>query len=375
MRIVLIGPAPPHRGGIADTQYTLGLALESEGHDVEIIGFQKLYPNFLFPGKNQYADDYPIKNIIPKLWIHSYFPWKWRAVSKKIEMLQADIILFRYYTPFLAPVYGYLAKKLSNKSVAIALVDNWRPHESKPWDGLMNQYFGKKMSAFITMSENVSNQIQSELRNKPVLTGFHPMNDDLPLPISKEIAREKLGWDAKAKVVLFFGLIRSYKGLDLLLEAFAKTQKNQSNLRLAIIGECYENTSKYQTIIERLGIRNRIYVDFSFANRQKVQHIFSAADFVVQPYRKATQSGITPWAYHFNKPLLVTDVAGLKDPILKDKTGMVVRPQTEALSEGLESMLSSTTLARFERNIEKVKPSYNWTLFAKEMTTFFKKLP
>lgn len=219
---LILGPAPPFRGGIAETQYELALHLEREGRKIHLFSFSKLYPKLLFPGKAQKTKEIigsPSFGITSTL--HAFNPLQWRKVVKQINELNPKYLIFRYYTPFLAPLYGWIAKRVNQEILKIALVDNWIPHEKSPIDNVLNRYFGSKMHAFTTFSKAVANQVKKEII-LPVWEGFHPINSFLPAPISKLEARKKLGWNPQQKIVLFFGLIRPYKGLELLIKAFEK---------------------------------------------------------------------------------------------------------------------------------------------------------
>ena len=237
---LLIGPAHPFRGGIAETQHELAKALQEQGKTVELITFTTLYPQFFFPGSSPLSLAKAPNGIIIKQYIHAYLPFGWKKVAKKINELNPKTIVFRYYTPFLAPVYGVIAKNINSFIKKIALVDNWIPHETKIWDSFSNRYFGKKIDGFTTLSDNVAKQVKKDSL-KPVWTGFHPISSTLLDPIDKSLARKKIAVSEKTKVVLFFGLIRKYKGLELIIKAFNETPLNNNNIVLYIAGECYEN--------------------------------------------------------------------------------------------------------------------------------------
>ena len=368
---LLIGPAHPFRGGIAETQHELAKALQEQGKTVELITFTTLYPQFFFPGSSPLSLAKAPDEIIIKQYIHAYLPFGWKKVAKKINELNPKTIVFRYYTPFLAPVYGVIAKNINSLIKKIALVDNWIPHETKIWDSFLNRYFGKKIDGFTTLSDNVAKQVKKDSL-KPVWTGFHPISSKLLDPIDKSLARKKIAVSEKTKVVLFFGLIRKYKGLELIIKAFNETPLNNNNIVLYIAGECYENPKKYIDLVSHLGISDRIIFDLTFKNSKEIALIFSASDIVVQTYHTATQSGVTPLAYFYQKPILVSNIKGLRAPIENDKTGEWTSKEPKEIALNIKNMLEDNNYMRYQKNLIKVKNDYLWSSFAKKWDTFIK---
>ena len=368
---LLIGPAHPFRGGIAETQHELAKALQEQGKTVKLITFTTLYPEFLFPGSSPLSLAKAPKAIIIKQYIHAYLPFGWKKVAKKINELNPTTVVFRYYTPFLAPVYGVIAKNINSLIKKIALVDNWIPHETKIWDSFLNIYFGKQMDGFTTLSDNVARQVKKDSL-KPVWTGFHPISSSLSDPINKSLARKRISVSEKTKVVLFFGLIRKYKGLELIIKAFNETPLNNNNIVLYIAGECYENPKKYIDLVTHLGISDRIIFDLTFKNSKEIALIFSASDIVAQTYHTATQSGVTPLAYFYQKPILVSNIKGLRTPIENDKTGEWTSKEPKEIAANIKNMLEDNNYMRYQKNLIKVKNDYLWSSFAKKWDTFIK---
>lgn len=367
---LFLGPAPPFRGGIAETQYELAKHLLDNDKKVALFSFSKLYPKLLFPGKKQKISGTLNPSLIDTTAnIHAYHPLKWNKVVRQVNELNPRYLIFRYYTPFLAPVYGWLAKKINQHIIKIALVDNWTPHEKTPLDSILNRYFGKKMNAFSTFSKAVALQIKKDFK-LPLWQGYHPINTHLPKPISKLEARKKLGWDSQQKIVLFFGLIRQYKGLELLIAAFAKNPLNETNIILKVVGECYEDPKKYTDLVQRLGLQSKVEFDFKYQSLNQVQYVFSACDLVAQTYHTATQSGVTPMAYFYNKPLLVSDIEGLNTPIRNDQTGVCVKKDPKKIALGIEDLLKSENYRRIQNNLKKSLPSYQWDNWIKEWSHF-----
>ena len=368
-RILLLGPAYPYRGGIADTQHELGKAIMQQNRSVSLATFSQLYPPFLFPGKTQFrSDEYPEELKIEQI-VHAYNPFQWRKAVSELKKENPDSIVFRYYTPFLAPVYARIAKQFKGVK-KIALVDNWWPHEPKPWDALLNQKFGEQMDQFATLSKHVGDQIEDSKMNQPIWRGFHPISNNLPPLLPQKRARQLLGWPQGVTIVLFYGLIRQYKGLELLLKAYTEKPLSEANILLAVVGECYENPNKYLQIITKHNLKNKVLLDLNFADKQKTQRVFSAANAVVQTYHKATQSGVTPLAYHYTKPILASDIDGLREPILNDKTGLLTDKTPKGIAENLTELVGPNSLISFENQLRACQKKYQWGEFAKNLLDF-----
>lgn len=369
-KVLILGPAYPYRGGIADTQNYIAQKLSQLGHEVMVYTFTFQYPRILFPGKTQYSSSPIPKGIKINRKVHSINLFNWIKVANQINEYAPEIVLFRYWTPFLAPCWNGIARGLHKKIIKVALVDNWLPHERKPWDGIMNNLFASKMDAFSTLSNAVANEIKINQPNKPIWSGFHPIPENLPSTILKEEARRKLGWPEDEKIVLFFGLIRKYKGLDLLIKAFSKEPLKSSNALLVIVGEAYEKIEKYTRLIEDLQLKDRIICDFNYANADRARDVICAADVVAQTYRSATQSGVTPLAYYYQTPLLVSDLPGLKDPIEKDDTGIVTENSPRKIAENLFEILKNNTLLKYQKKLSNASNKYTWESYSELMLKF-----
>jgi len=370
---LIIGPVAPFRGGIAETQYELATHLQLIGKKVQLLTFSKLYPKFLFPGGNQKTKEKQQDSLKVSESIHAYNPLQWGKVIHQINQLNPRNLIFRYYTPFLAPVYGWIAKKTNPQINKIALVDNWIPHERRVFDGILNRFFGKQMHAFTTLSKGVASQIKNDFK-QAVWEGFHPINTQLLPSISKAEAQKKLGWDQKQTIVLFFGLIRQYKGLELLIKSFSEEVLNNRNTVLKIVGECYENKKKYTDLVAQLGLENKVVFDFEYKSLSAIQIHFSACDLVAQTYHTATQSGVTPLAYFYNKPLLVSDIEGLSAPIKKDQTGVCVQKTPKAIAEGMCELLDKKKYQKAKDNLKKSLPNYQWKVWVEQWSDFIDKL-
>jgi len=370
---LIIGPAAPFRGGIAETQYELATHLQMSGKKVQLLTFSKLYPKILFPGKNQKTKEKQQRSLKISESIHAYNPLQWTKVVREINQLNPRNLIFRYYTPFLAPVYGWLAKKTASQINKIALVDNWIPHERRALDSILNRFFGKQMLAFTTLSTAVATQIKIDFK-QAVWEGFHPINTQLLPPISKLEARKRLGWNQQQTTVLFFGLIRQYKGLELLIQSFTDKSLDSHNTVLKIVGECYENQKKYTDLVTQLGLENTVSFDFEYKSLSDIQTLFSACDLVAQTYHTATQSGVTPLAYFYSKPLVVSDIEGLNGPIKKDKTGVCVQKTPKAIAEGIIELLDHNKYQKAKDNLKKSLPNYQWKVWVEQWSDFIENL-
>ena len=306
--------------------------------------------------------------------IHSFNPFNWSKVAQSINQINPDYVIFRYWTPFLAPCWYGIAREIHKTIKKIGLVDNWIPHEPKFWDKTLTQLFSSQMDGFASLSTAVGDQILTNKHQLPVWKGFHPIADHLPQTIPQEKAREALGWPQDKKIVLFFGLIRKYKGLDMLIEAFSKTPLNRLDVILAIVGEAYEPQLKYTELIRKLNLEERIICDFNYANSQKASQVFCAADVIALTYTSATQSGVTSLAYHFKIPLLVSDLAGLRNPILEDQTGMITEIKAEKIAVNLNKILSDDSLSEFQPSFQKVGDKYSWKSFGLSLMNFMGQL-
>ena len=373
-KVLLLGPAHPFRGGIADTQNYLAQNLNTLGHEVTVFTFTTQYPKLLFPGKTQFSDEKAPDQLNIKMKIHSFNPFNWSKVAQSINQINPDYVIFRYWTPFLAPCWYGIAREIHKTIKKIGLVDNWIPHEPKFWDKTLTQLFSSQMDGFASLSTAVGDQILTNKHQLPVWKGFHPIADHLPQTIPQEKAREALGWPQDKKIVLFFGLIRKYKGLDMLIEAFSKTPLNRLDVILAIVGEAYEPQLKYTKLIRKLNLEERIICDFNYANSQKASQVFSAADVIALTYTSATQSGVTSLAYHFKIPLLVSDLAGLRNPILEDQTGMITEIKAEKIAVNLNKILSDDSLSEFQPSFQKVGDKYSWKSFGLSLMNFMGQL-
>ena len=369
-KVIIIGPGHPLRGGGLTTfNHRLAKELIEQGHDCQIYSFSLQYPSFLFPGKTQYSDEAAPEGIIIKSVINSINPFNWLKIGNRLKKERADIIIVRYWLPFMGPSLGTILRKVrkNRHTKIICLADNVIPHEKRMGDKPFTKYFLKSCDAFITMSEKVMSDLRlfqktlpTGRQAKPAILVPHPLYDNFGAILSKQEAREKLKIKNDALILLFFGFIRKYKGLDILFEAMADERIKKAGIRLLVAGEFYEDERKYKDQIDTLGIREQLILRPDFIPDNDVKYYLCAADAVVQPYRNATQSGVSPLAYHFEKPMIVTNVGGLPALVPDGKAGLVTAPTPEAIADAI---LKFYQLGEnyFIPHLRTEKQKYSWT--------------
>lgn len=332
---MIIGPAYPLRGGLATFNQRLAKEFNEQGNECSLLSFSLQYPSFLFPGTTQYSDEPAPAGLTIYAWINSVNPLNWISVGKKIRRMNPDVIVVRYWLPFMGPALGTILRqvKKNRHTRVICIADNVIPHEKRPGDTAFTRYFLKSCHAFITMSEKVMHDLRQFHTGKPVQLVQHPLYDNFGAILSKTEARTHLQLNNSDKIILFFGFIRQYKGLDLLLKAMSDERIRSANIKLLIAGEFYEDEKPYLQLIQENGLETQVILKTSFIPDNEVKYYLCAADCVVQPYRNATQSGVTPLAYHFEKPMIVTNVGGLPALVPDEKAGLVCEPQPGSIAD------------------------------------------
>lgn len=366
-KVVIIGSAHPFRGGgITTFNHRLANEFLTLGHDTEIFSFSLQYPSFLFPGKSQYTDEAAPPGLIIHSAINSINPVNWIKIGNRLKKLRPDIIVVRFWLPFMGPAFGTILRRVrSNRHTRIVCIaDNIKPHEKRPGDIPFTSYFLKACDAFIAMSEKVMAHLRSFESHKPARLVPHPLYDNFGPIVPKTEARDRLGLAQDAAVLLFFGFIRKYKGLDLLLEAMFILKKEMVEISrvpvLIIAGEFYEDEAYYRNLIHQWQLQDVVLLKTAFIPDDEVKYLFGAADAVVQPYRAATQSGVTPLSYHFEKPMLVTDVGGLPAMVQHEKTGLVVKPDARSIAEGILRFYQLGE-HHFIPHLRTYKEKFSWT--------------
>lgn len=364
MKIIIVGTAYPYRGGLATFNERLATEFANQGHEVEMVTFTLQYPGFLFPGKTQYSNDPAPSNLKITRRVNSCNPFNWLKVGREIAKKNADLVIFAYWMSFMAPCMGTIARKIrkNGHSKVIALVHNMLPHEPNILDKMLPPYFVKSMDGFTALSQAVIDDINKfDKRSCPKTFAPHPIYDHYGEKMSRETALQQLELDTECRYVLFFGFIRAYKGLDLLLQAFAQEELKNQNVKLIVAGEFYGDEQHYQEMIDQLGIRDKIVLHTDFIPNDRVKLYFNAADIVAQPYKTATQSGVTQIAFHFEKSMLVTNVGGLAEIVPDGKIGYVVEPTAEAIANALRDFFDNHRQPDFEQNIIEEKKKYAWS--------------
>ncbi len=370
-KVFIVGPAHPLRGGLATFNQRFAQAFIDEGVDAEIYNYSLQYPGVFFPGKTQYTDDPAPENIKIHTVINSVNPINWIHIGYKIRKQKPDLIIFRYWMPFFAPCIGTIARivKRNRHTKVLAIADNIIPHEKRPGDSLLTRYFIHSMHGVITMSEAVRMQLRSFKLSKPVLYSPHPLYDNFGEIIEKSEAKQELGLSPDVNYVLFFGFIRAYKGLDILLEAFADPGFKERNIKLLVVGEFYDDEEKYRTIVRDKNLSDQVVFVDDFVPDSRVKYYFSAADIVAQPYKDATQSGVTQIAYHFNKPMVVTNVGALPEMVPDGEVGYVVNVDSDEVASAILKFYTLNTDV-FSANILNMKKQYSWQKFIIRINAF-----
>jgi glycosyltransferase involved in cell wall biosynthesis len=378
MKIIIAGTAYPYRGGLAAYNERLARQFAVEGHDVEIVTFTLQYPSFLFPGKTQFLEGSPPANLMISRKLNSINPFNWIRCGWQIRKSRPDILIFKYWLPFMAPCFGTIARIASGNrhTKVICIFDNVIPHEKRPGDQVFTKYFLKPLDAAVAMSETVLQDFSRFKPSIPVKLSPHPLFDNFGDDPGKPKAANSLGVDPEKKYILFFGFIRSYKGLDLLLEAFAISRTaREGEVRLIVAGEFYESEEPYRKIIDEKALSDKVLLFNRFINDNEVAAFFGVSDLVVQPYRRATQSGVTQIAYHFNKPMVVTGVGGLKEIVPDGKCGFVVNPDPVEIASAIDMFYGDGDFASiFAEGIKEEKKRYGWDKMTATIVELYKKI-
>jgi D-inositol-3-phosphate glycosyltransferase len=361
-KVVIIGPAYPLRGGLATYNERLARAFQEQGDEVEIVTFSLQYPDFLFPGQTQYSSEAPPAGISIKVLINSVNPLNWVKVGVYLQKKRTDIVIFRFWLPFMGPCFGTIARLISRNSTTriLAITDNVVPHERRVGDLPFTKYFLAACHGFVTMSKAVMEDLARLAPDKPRTYQAHPLYDNFGDLLPKEEARRRLQLPEEGRYILFFGFIRAYKGLDLLLKALPNARLRQLNVKLIIAGEFYENAAPYEALIREQGLEEHIVRATDFIPNSRVADYFCAADLVVQPYKHATQSGVSQVAYHFNKPMVVTDVGGLAESVPHGRVGYVVKPDPESIASSIADFYEENREREFGQNAAEEKKKFSW---------------
>lgn len=367
-KIIIVGPAHPYRGGIAAFNERMALELTAQGVEASIITFTMQYPSLLFPGKSQYSDELQPQNIKITRGLHTLNPFNWVRLGLKIRKLKADIVILRYWMPFFAPCLTVLAW-LSGTQV-ILLADNIIPHETRMGDKLLTSVLLRAVDAVMVLSQSVAQDLNQWSFKKPILYSPHPIFNQYGQAMDRELACQQLKLDQNKRYILFFGFIREYKGLDILLKSMKTLENSQPNLELIIAGEFYGNEEFYKNMVQDLGIETRCHIYSNFIPDDDIKQFFSVADALILPYKSATQSGVTQIAYHFNCPMIATNVGGLSEYIEHGKQGLLCALDADSLAQAIDKFYTQDLKNPMTADIKITKQAYSWEVFTTALKEF-----
>lgn len=358
MKIVILGPAHPYRGGLASIMETMAREYISRGDEVKIYTFSLQYPSLLFPGKSQIVDTPAPADLHIERIVNTCNPINWIVVGNRIRREAPDMVLMKYWTPFMAPCFGTIARIARRNGVTkvVCQIDNVEPHEHHIIDRPFNRYYLGAVDGFVYMSEQVHREL-AQYTTAPSLFSPHPMFSNFGERVERSEACQKLGLDPNCDYLLFFGLIREYKGLDILLQAWNNIKRD--GLKLIVAGEFYEDKGKYDALFEPLG--DSVILHDRFVADADVKYYFSAVDALVLPYKTATQSGVTQIAYNFFTPMVVTNVGGLPEIVPDDVVGYVCPPTVAGVEGAVKALYENDNLSRFRHNIIEVRKRFSWS--------------
>lgn len=364
MKITLLGPAHPYRGGLASIMETMARTYSRRGHQVDMLTFSRQYPEFLFPGKSQTVDTPPPGDLRIERRVDTVNPFNWISVGRQLRRACPDIILMKYWTPFMAPCFGTIARiaRGNGHTRVICQIDNVEPHEHHFFDRMFNRYYLSSVDGFVYMSGQVGRELAA-YTSAPSIFSPHPMFENFGEPADRSEACRMLGLDPACSYLLFFGLIREYKGLDMLIEAWARLRREgriAPSRRLLVAGEFYIPKEPYLKLIADNGLQDEVILCDRFIPDGEVRWFFSAADALALPYRTATQSGVTQIAYKFDLPMIVTDVGGLPEIVPDGRSGIVCRPDADSVADAVERLWSGDMLEMLRSNFAVEKRRFSW---------------
>lgn len=366
MRVGLVGPMYPYRGGIAQFLEKIGDGMAARGHELIPVTFSRQYPELLFPGKTQYVPDdrEPPESFsgAPERLLDPLNPLSWYRTARHLTSRAPDLVVFTYWMAFFSPAFGTIARYLRRRGIRIVtLVHNALPHERHVGDAALGRFFLKACDGLIALSESVEDDLQKIGVHRPIQRLHHPLYNTFGDPLDRRRARERLGLDEDAPTLLFFGFVRRYKGLHVLLEALPEIRRHLPDVQLMVAGEFYDEKAFYEDLIDENDLRSSIHLHDGYVEDDEVTLYFSAADVVVQPYLSATQSGVGKIAYHFNRPLIVTEVGGLPEMVPDGDAGFVVPPDdTSALATAVRRFFQDGVQAKMEAGVRREKEKYSW---------------
>jgi glycosyltransferase involved in cell wall biosynthesis len=376
MKIVILGSAHPLRGGLAAYNERLASEYQKQGAEVIIYSFSLQYPSILFPGKSQYTDEPAPENLSIRTRINSINPLNWIRIGNEIRKLRPDLVIVKFWMPFMAPCLGTICRiiRKNGHTRIISIIDNIIPHEKRPGDSLLASYFVGAVDGFIAMSRSVLKELEQFDQHKPKLFSPHPLYDHFGDIIAKAEAKRRLDLDPDWNYALFFGFIRDYKGLDLLLRALPDPRIRELKLKLLVAGEFYCDSAPYLKIIEENQLDDLVIMSNDFIPDSNVRNYFCASDLVIQPYKSATQSGVTQIAFHFNKPMIITNVGGLAEFVPDGKTGYVVDTDPQLIADAIYKYCKENKEQEFSAEVAIEKEKYSWKKMTEAIETLYNEI-
>jgi glycosyltransferase involved in cell wall biosynthesis len=377
-KITILGTAYPYRGGLASFNEMLARTFLKKGKQVNVKTFTVQYPSFLFPGKTQYSESAPPEEIDIERCVNSVNPLNWIKIGLHLKKERPDMVLVKYWTPFLAPCLGticYLAKRNRHTKI-LSQLDNVVPHEGHFFDVWLTRYFIRAVDGFIYMSQQVKADLDKFTTSKPALFSPHPVFANFGERIARKEALAHLTLSDDVQYLLFFGIIRDYKGLDLLIDAWKQLKDKGLVIgkKVIVAGEYYNNKEKYTAQITALGLQDDILVHDYFIRDDEVKYYFSVADVVVQPYKDATQSGVTQIAYQFSVPMIVTNVGGLAEIVPDGKSGFVADATPESIATAIEKFYACGGSEHFVETIREECKRFTWEAMTEQFERLYEQV-
>ncbi len=360
MRLVFIGPTYPHRGGIARYGTHL-LGAMKKRHQCLGIGFRKLYPAWFFPGKGQLElGEMPPDGARGEAQLHYGRPGDWWRTARVIDEFAPSAVVITWWVSFWAPHMGWLARKIAGKCPVYFLCHNVSPHEARFYDPALTKWALKPGNGFIVHSEEDRNQLLKWFPGNRVIRREHPVYfSDSTFAVSNEEARDRLG--ITGRMLLFFGFIRPYKGLDTAIEALAALSPEFNDLTLWIAGEFWENKDRYLSLINKYNLNDRVKIESGYMSDEELALRISAADGVILPYKSATGSGVLANAYALDKPVIATRCGCFKEMVKHGSSGILCEPgDINGLANAILEFYSGEGPGRFSAGIANVKQQFTW---------------
>lgn len=378
MKITFLGPAYPYRGGLATIIERLARVFQARGNEVDIKTFSLQYPRLLFPGKSQFRIGEAPEGLTISREVSTINPLTWWRVGRKLRREAPEVVVLKYWTPLMAPCFGTICRlaRKNGKTKVVVHLDNITPHEPHFYDRPLNRYFLRSCDGFIYMSQAVLDDLRTYRPDAPALFSPHPLFDNYGAKVPREEACARLGLDANEGYVMFFGYVRDYKGLDILLDAWAllKSEGKTAGRKLLVVGEVYGSDEKYRQQIERLGLAEDVVMHNEFVPDGEVAEWFSVADMVALPYKSATQSGVTQVAYAFGVPMVVTNVGGLAEMVEDDVVGVLAEVSARSVADAIARCYEGNNLERYRAGVVRNSERFSWNATADRIEELLKEL-